>query len=136
MAELNRILRYDNVLDWLKQPASARTPLKPSVVNDKLPSEEHHGWKYLAFGPDGYIRYGLDDPLAALASRTASFNEYLHHPPWAPEWVVHQARELRHLAIEEEPDGAGDQQPDGGRHGRERDELLLAPLALFFAVRQ
>ena len=62
--------------------------------------EPSHGavfvWSmYLAFGPDGYIRYGLDDPLAALASRTASFNEYLHHPPWAPEWVVHQAREHR-----------------------------------------
>jgi benzoyl-CoA reductase/2-hydroxyglutaryl-CoA dehydratase subunit BcrC/BadD/HgdB len=50
---------------------------------------------YLAFGPDGYIRYGLDDPIAALASRTASFNEYLHNPPWAAEWIVHQAREHR-----------------------------------------
>jgi hypothetical protein len=46
---------------------------------------------YLAFGPDGYIRYGLDDPMAALASRTASFNEYLHDPPWAAEWIVEQA---------------------------------------------
>jgi benzoyl-CoA reductase/2-hydroxyglutaryl-CoA dehydratase subunit BcrC/BadD/HgdB len=50
---------------------------------------------YLAFGPDGYIRYGLDDPMAALASRTASFNEYLHNPPWAAEWIVHQARQHR-----------------------------------------
>jgi benzoyl-CoA reductase subunit B len=50
---------------------------------------------YLAFGPDGYIRYGLDDPMAALASRTASFNEYLHNPPWAAEWTVAQAREHR-----------------------------------------
>ena len=50
---------------------------------------------YLAFGPDGYIRYGLDDPMAALASRTASFNEYLHNPPWAAEWIVEQAREHR-----------------------------------------
>jgi benzoyl-CoA reductase subunit B len=50
---------------------------------------------YLAFGPDGYIRYGLDDPMAALASRTASFNEYLHNPPWAAEWIVQQAREHR-----------------------------------------
>jgi len=62
--------------------------------------EESHGavfvWSmYLAFGPDGYIRYGLDDPLAALASRTASFNEFLHHPPWAAEWIVAQAREHR-----------------------------------------
>jgi benzoyl-CoA reductase subunit B len=59
--------------------------------------EESHGavfvWSmYLAFGPDGYIRYGLDDPIEALASRTASFNEYLHNPPWAPEWLVEQAR--------------------------------------------
>jgi benzoyl-CoA reductase/2-hydroxyglutaryl-CoA dehydratase subunit BcrC/BadD/HgdB len=50
---------------------------------------------YLAFGPDAYIRYGLDDPMAALASRTASFNEYLHNPPWAAEWIVHQAVEHR-----------------------------------------
>jgi benzoyl-CoA reductase/2-hydroxyglutaryl-CoA dehydratase subunit BcrC/BadD/HgdB len=50
---------------------------------------------YLAFGPDGYIRYGLDDPYAALASRTASFNEYLHNPPWAAEWIVAQALEHR-----------------------------------------
>jgi benzoyl-CoA reductase/2-hydroxyglutaryl-CoA dehydratase subunit BcrC/BadD/HgdB len=50
---------------------------------------------YLAFGPDAYIRYGLDDPMAALASRTASFNEYLHNPPWAAEWIVHQAAEHR-----------------------------------------
>jgi benzoyl-CoA reductase/2-hydroxyglutaryl-CoA dehydratase subunit BcrC/BadD/HgdB len=62
--------------------------------------ESSHGavfvWSmYLAFGPDGYIRYGLDDPMAALASRTASFNEYLHNPPWAAEWIVHQAREHR-----------------------------------------
>jgi benzoyl-CoA reductase subunit B len=50
---------------------------------------------YLAFGPDGYIRYGLDDPMAALASRTASFNEYLHNPPWASSWIVKQARDHR-----------------------------------------
>ena len=62
--------------------------------------EASHGavfvWSmYLAFGPDGYIRYGLDDPMAALASRTASFNEYLHNPPWAPDWIAHQAKQHR-----------------------------------------
>jgi benzoyl-CoA reductase subunit B len=61
--------------------------------------EANHGavfvWSmYLAFGPDGYIRYGLDDPLAALASRITNFNEQLHNPPWAGEWVVDQA--VRH----------------------------------------
>jgi benzoyl-CoA reductase subunit B len=50
---------------------------------------------YLAFGPDGYIRYGLDDPLRALASRTVSFNEQLHNPPWAHEWIVDQSKRHR-----------------------------------------
>jgi benzoyl-CoA reductase/2-hydroxyglutaryl-CoA dehydratase subunit BcrC/BadD/HgdB len=50
---------------------------------------------YLAFGPDGYIRYGLDDPLLALASRTVSMNEQLHNPPWANEWIIHQAKQHR-----------------------------------------
>jgi benzoyl-CoA reductase/2-hydroxyglutaryl-CoA dehydratase subunit BcrC/BadD/HgdB len=50
---------------------------------------------YLAFGPDGYIRYGLDDPLLALASRTVSMNEQLHNPPWANEWIAEQARSHR-----------------------------------------
>jgi benzoyl-CoA reductase/2-hydroxyglutaryl-CoA dehydratase subunit BcrC/BadD/HgdB len=62
--------------------------------------EEEYGavfvWSmYLAFGPDGYIRYGLDDPLRALASRTVSFNEQLHNPPWANEWIVDQAKKHR-----------------------------------------
>ncbi len=62
--------------------------------------EESHGavfvWSmYLAFGPDGYIRYGLEDPLLALASRTVSMNEQLHNPPWANEWIVEQARAHR-----------------------------------------
>jgi len=46
---------------------------------------------YLAFGPDGYIRYGLDDPMRALASRVVSMNEQLHNPPWANEWIADQA---------------------------------------------
>ena len=62
--------------------------------------EASHGavfvWSmYLAFGPDGYIRYGLDDPMRALASRVVSMNEQLHNPPWANEWIVEQAKRHR-----------------------------------------
>ena len=47
--------------------------------------EESHGavfvWSmYLAFGPDGYIRYGLDDPLAALASRIVKLQRAAAQP--------------------------------------------------------
>ncbi len=58
--------------------------------------EERYGavfvWSmYLPFGPDWYIRYGLDDPLRALASRVVTMNEVLHNPPYAPSWIVKEA---------------------------------------------
>ena len=46
VAEVNRILRYDKIED------SLRSPPKPEVVNATFPRDEHHGWKYIAFGPD------------------------------------------------------------------------------------
>ena len=46
VAEVNRILRYDKIEDAL------RSPPKPEVVNATFPQDEHHGWKYIAFGPD------------------------------------------------------------------------------------
>jgi glucose/arabinose dehydrogenase len=75
VAEVNRVLRYDGVLEWLTQPASSRQPLKSVVVSDKFPSDSHHGWKYLAFGPDGllYLQVGAPcnicdrgDPYATI----------------------------------------------------------------------
>lgn len=62
--------------------------------------EASHGaafvWSmYLPFGPDWYIRYGLDDPLRALASRVVTMNEVLHNAPYAPAWIVHEAQKNR-----------------------------------------
>jgi benzoyl-CoA reductase/2-hydroxyglutaryl-CoA dehydratase subunit BcrC/BadD/HgdB len=62
--------------------------------------EQSHGavfvWSmYLPFGPDWYIRYGLDDPLRALASRVVTMNEVLHNAPYAPAWIVREAQENR-----------------------------------------
>ena len=52
---VDRILRYDNIESLLDQPP------EPVVVTDALPGKEHHGWKYLRFGPDGklYIPVGV-----------------------------------------------------------------------------
>jgi benzoyl-CoA reductase/2-hydroxyglutaryl-CoA dehydratase subunit BcrC/BadD/HgdB len=62
--------------------------------------EESHGavfaWSmYLPFAADGYIRADHGDPLRTLAARVSAMNEQLHQPPWAGEWLVHQARKYR-----------------------------------------
>lgn len=60
VAELNRIVRFDKVLDALKTGTAAR--LTPTVVVDGLPSDQAHGWKYIAFGPDGYLYFQVGAP--------------------------------------------------------------------------
>lgn len=61
VAEINRILRYDNIekcIDALAR-GEAGCP-QPVTVYDQYPTEASHGWKYIAFGPDGnlYIPVG------------------------------------------------------------------------------
>lgn len=46
IAELNKIWRIDDIESTLENPG------KPVLVNDSFPNKEHHGWKYIAFGPD------------------------------------------------------------------------------------
>jgi glucose/arabinose dehydrogenase len=56
VAEVNRILRFDNIEQNLK------TPPKPIVINDKLPTDKHHGWKFITFGADGKLYVPVGAP--------------------------------------------------------------------------
>jgi glucose/arabinose dehydrogenase len=56
VAEISRITRYDGIESKLESPP------EPVVVNDKLPTERHHGWKYLGFGPDGLLYVPVGAP--------------------------------------------------------------------------
>ncbi len=54
VAEISKISRYDGVDAFAKTGAGAPAP-KPVVVYDQFPTDRQHGWKYLAFGPDGLL---------------------------------------------------------------------------------
>ncbi len=56
VAAVNQILRFDHITDKLAQPPKA------VVVYDQLPSDKHHGWKYLRFGPDGKLYTAVGAP--------------------------------------------------------------------------
>ena len=62
VAEINRILRYDGI------EANLKTPPKPVVVTDRYPRDGHHGWKFIAFGPDGKLYVPVGAPCNVCES--------------------------------------------------------------------
>lgn len=56
VAEVSKIWRYDNIEQNLANPP------KPVLVSDKFPTADHHGWKYIAFGPDGKLYVPVGAP--------------------------------------------------------------------------
>lgn len=56
VAEISRILRYGAIESRLADPP------KPVVVTDRYPTDGHHGWKYIAFGPDGWLYVPVGAP--------------------------------------------------------------------------
>ncbi len=56
VSAVSRILRFDDIERRLDNPPA------PVVVTDKLPAEAHHGWKFIAFGPDGKLYVPVGAP--------------------------------------------------------------------------
>ena len=72
VAEIHRVLRFDGIDERLENPP------EPVVVSDDFPSDTHHGWKFIRFGPDGklYVPVGApcnvcekEEPIYASISR-------------------------------------------------------------------
>jgi len=56
VAAVNRVLRFRDVARDLTKPP------KPEIVTDAYPSDGHHGWKFIAFGPDGMLYVPVGAP--------------------------------------------------------------------------
>lgn len=72
VAEISKVTKYVGIESKLNAPP------KPVIINDQYPTETHHGWKYIAFGPDGklYVPVGApcnicdpEDPIYASITR-------------------------------------------------------------------
>ena len=55
VAEVHRLLRYDGIESRLSNPPA------PVVVRE-FPTSKHHGWKFIAFGPDGLLYVPVGAP--------------------------------------------------------------------------
>jgi glucose/arabinose dehydrogenase len=60
-------LRYDNIEDNLGNPP------EPVVIYDQYPEENHHGWKYIAFGPDDKLYVPVGAPCNVCESEDEVF---------------------------------------------------------------
>ena len=56
VSAVSRILRFDDIERRLDNPPP------PALVTDRLPGETHHGWKFIAFGPDGKLYVPVGAP--------------------------------------------------------------------------
>lgn len=57
VAEISRILRFDNI-----EKADSSSTAKPVVLRSDYPQDTHHGWKYIAVGPDGWLYIPVGAP--------------------------------------------------------------------------
>ncbi|HEX7348071.1 MAG TPA: PQQ-dependent sugar dehydrogenase [Rhodanobacteraceae bacterium] len=56
VSAVTRILKYPDIEQHLAAPP------KPVVVTDKLPQQGDHGWRFIAFGPDGKLYVPIGAP--------------------------------------------------------------------------
>lgn len=89
VAEINRILKFPDIKNHLTDPSF-------EVVYDQYPTEGHHGWKFIAFGPDGllYVPVGapcnICDPEKDIFASITRLDVSAKDP--FPEIVAHGVR--------------------------------------------
>ena len=67
IAEVDRIWRFRDIESKLTQPG------KPEIVFAGYPDDDHHGWKYIAFGPDGFLYVPVGAPCNICESEDPVF---------------------------------------------------------------
>ncbi|MBN7812663.1 sorbosone dehydrogenase family protein [Algoriphagus sp. H41] len=89
VAEVSRILKFADIQNTLAQPSY-------EVVFDGYPSERHHGWKFIAFGPDGLLYVPVGAPCNICESENPFFASItrldISKPGSKPEIYAHGVR--------------------------------------------
>ncbi|AMY06868.1 putative membrane-bound dehydrogenase domain protein [Luteitalea pratensis] len=63
VADISKIYRFDDI------EAHLATPPKPVLITSEYPTEGHHGWKFIAFGPDGWLYVPVGAPCNVCDKR-------------------------------------------------------------------
>jgi glucose/arabinose dehydrogenase len=74
VGEVHRIVRYDDIESHLDKPP------KPVVIT-RLPTEQHHGWRYIAFGPDDMLYVSIGAPCNVCDKGSVGYAQILRMNP-------------------------------------------------------
>lgn len=89
VAEINRILRFKDIENNLENPTY-------EVVYDGYPTETHHGWKFIDFGPDGMLYVPVGAPCNICKEENEIFASItrldVNKPNPSPEVYAHGVR--------------------------------------------
>ena len=70
VAEVNKIWKFENIEKNLSHLDKFDEYLEePILISDDFPSDRHHGWKYISFGPDGKLYVPVGAPCNICESR-------------------------------------------------------------------
>jgi len=75
VAEISRVLKFDNIennLDSIPEFA---------IVNASFPADEHHGWKFIAFGPDNKLYVPVGAPCNICLEKDARYASIMRMNP-------------------------------------------------------
>ncbi len=75
VAEISRVLRFDSIETRLADPP------EPAVVRDGLPTERLHGWRFIGFGPDGWLYVPVGAPCNVCERADERFATILRMMP-------------------------------------------------------
>lgn len=75
VAEISRLLRFDNIETRLSDPP------EPVTVNASFPDKSHHGWKFIRFGPDGRLYVPVGAPCNVCEEKDPRFASIMRMNP-------------------------------------------------------
>ena len=67
VSALDKIYRYDNIENKLDNPPVG------VLITDQYPNKTHHGWKFIAFGPDGKLYVPVGAPCNVCNEKDSIF---------------------------------------------------------------
>jgi glucose/arabinose dehydrogenase len=75
VAEISQVLRFENIEDRLDDPP------QPVTIRHDLPTDGHHGWKFIRFGPDAKLYVPVGAPCNVCEREDPRYASILRMDP-------------------------------------------------------